>query len=274
MNIKTSFLAIVMMMCASTLFGQQQFEYELWQGKPQVKSKDKEDIAMIYVSLPAENKASGRAVLICPGGGYEHLAMEHEGREWESFFNRMGIATIVLKYRMPHGNKDIPVSDAEQAIKLIRANATNWHINTEDVGIMGFSAGGHLASTVATHGKGEAHPNFEILFYPVITMDPSFTHKGSHDNLLGEKAKKKDELNYSNDMQVSRNTPRTFIILSQDDDVVDPQNSADYWMALMKNDVPTTFVSYPTGGHGWGIRPTFAFHLEMLLNLKAWLDSF
>lgn len=108
-------------------------------------------------------------MVICPGGGYQHLAMDHEGYDWAPFFNNMGIAAIVLKYRMPNGDKEVPISDAEEAIKLVRRNASNWNINPDDVGIMGSSAGGHLASTIATHAAKDARPDFQILFYPVIT---------------------------------------------------------------------------------------------------------
>ena len=119
--------------------------------------------------------------------------MNHEGHDWAPFFNNMGIATVVLKYRMPHGVCQVPLEDAEEAMRLVRRNAKQWNINPDQVGIMGSSAGGHLASTLATRSKGDAAANFQILFYPVITMDPSFTHLGSHDNLLGKDAKKKLE---------------------------------------------------------------------------------
>ena len=171
-------------------------------------------------------------------------------------------------------NKDIPISDAEEAIKLVRRNASKWGINTNDIGIMGSSAGGHLASTVATHAKGNSKPDFQILFYPVITMMPDITHKGSHDNLLSEKAKKKDEKEYSNDQQVSRITPRAFIALSDDDHVVLPANGVNYYIELYRHDVPATLHVYPTGGHGWGNRDSFKYHNEMQLELKAWLRSF
>lgn len=266
------FFAMIAM--AVNMSAQEKIEIDLWKGKPIEKSKDKNDVATLYVYLPQAKRACGRAVVICPGGGYEHLAMDHEGHDWAEFFTRQGIAVGVLKYRMPHGKKEVPISDAEQAMRVMRANAKHWHIDTNDVGIMGFSAGGHLASTIATHSKGDAAPNFQILFYPVITMDPEFTHKGSHDNLLGEKAKKKDEINYSNDIQVSRTTPRAFICLSDDDDCVVPANGVNYYFELYKHDVPATLMVYPDGNHGWGMKPSFAYHLEMLMNLKAWLGSF
>lgn len=262
--------------CISTVAvnAQQQFEVDLWNGNPSVKSSDKDDIAKAYVYLPAAKKATGRAIVICPGGGYEFLAMDHEGKDWAPFFNRMGIATIVLKYRMPHGKKEVPISDAEQAMRLVRTNAAKWNIDPNDVGIMGSSVGGHLASTIATHGKKDVLPNFQLLFYPVITMDLEFTHKGSHDNFLGKNARKKDELTYSNDIQVSRTTPRALIVLSDDDDVVVPANGVNYYFELYKHDVPASLMVYPKGGHGWGMNPGFAYHLEMLMNVKAWLDSF
>ncbi len=134
----------------------------------------------LRVFLPAPELATGRAVVACPGGGYSHLAFEHEGCDWAPYFNKQGIALIVLKYRMPNGDRTLPISDAEAAMKLVRDSANVWNLNPNDIGIMGSSAGGHLASTIATHAKPELRPNFQILFYPVITMDKSYTHRGSH----------------------------------------------------------------------------------------------
>ena len=272
-SLRHVFFTIFILICFP-VYAQQKFELDLWAGKPDIKSDNKSDTAKIWVYLPKKEEAVGRAVIICPGGGYQHLAMKHEGHDWAPFFNNMGIAAIVLKYRMPNGNKDIPISDAEEAIKLVRRNASKWGINTNDIGIMGSSAGGHLASTVATHAKGNSKPDFQILFYPVITMMPDITHKGSHDNLLSEKAKKKDEKEYSNDQQVSRITPRAFIALSDDDHVVLPANGVNYYIELYRHDVPATLRVYPTGGHGWGNRDSFKYHNEMQLELKAWLRSF
>ena len=143
---------------------------------------------------------------------------------------------------------------------------------------MGFSAGGHLASTIATHSTGDAAPNFQILFYPVITMDLGFTHKGSHDNFLGEGHSKKElrklETEYSNDLQVNRTTPRAFLALSDDDKAVPAANGFSYYQQLYKHDVPASIHIYPTGGHGWGYRESFAYHYQMVFELKAWLESF
>lgn len=186
----------------------------------------------------------------------------------------MGITAVVLKYRMPHGNCEVPIADAEEALKLVRRNAAAWGVKADQVGIMGFSAGGHLASTIATHSKGEARPDFQILFYPVITMMPDITHQGSHDNFLGKDAKKKDEKLYSNDAQVSRTTPRAIILLADDDRAVLPANGVNYYNELYRHDVPASLHVFPSGGHGFGIRESFKYHTEMELMLKAWLRSF
>ena len=122
----------------------------------------------LRVFLPAPELATGRAVVACPGGGYSHLAVDHEGYDWAPYFNKQGIALIVLKYRMPKGDRTLPISDAEAAMKIVRDSADVWNLNPNDIGIMGSSAGGHLASTIATHARPELRPNFQILFYPVI----------------------------------------------------------------------------------------------------------
>jgi len=269
-------LLLIFAFVATTLTTQaaDPFEVNVWQGKPRVKSADANDTAKIYVYLPDKAIATGRAVVICPGGGYEHLAMDHEGKQIAEWLNQLGIAGIVLKYRMPHGKLEVPISDAEEAMRLVRANASHWRIKANDVGIMGSSAGGHLASTIATHATKAAKPDFQILFYPVITMAPDITHRGSHDNLLGKNARAKHEKEYSNDLQVSRLTPRAWIALSDDDQVVLPANGVSYYQACYKHDVPASLHVYPSGGHGWGMRSSFRYHIEMLLELKAWLQSF
>ena len=277
-----SLISVLLLSVSAVALSQEKMTMELWpKGAPNANG-DENDKAELTVYLPDAKKATGRAVVCLPGGGYTHLAMDHEGHQWATFFNNQGIALIVLKYRMPHGNPQIPVSDAEQAMKLVRMNAVEWHIDRNNVGIMGFSAGGHLASTIATHSKGEASPDFQILFYPVITMDQGFTHKGSHDNLLGTVAESKKEqkemrrleFEYSNELQVNRTTPRAFIALSDDDKAVPAANGLNYYQQLYKHDVPASIHIYPTGGHGWGYRESFAYHYQMLFELKAWLQSF
>ena len=267
-------ICIVMCMSLVAVANAKGETFYLWQGNPRVASSDAKDTAKVTVFLPSEKKATGRAVVVCPGGGYSHLAMAHEGYDWAPFFNQMGIAVIVLKYRMPHGNLNVPVSDAEEAIRFVRRNAEKWRINRNDIGIMGSSAGGHLASTIATHSTGDAAVNFQILFYPVITMDPGYTHKGSHDNFLGKDAKKTAEHEFSNEAQVNRNTPKAFIALSDDDRTVPPINGVNYYLSCCKYDVSASLHVYRSGGHGWGIRSNFEYHLEMLQELRAWLRSF
>ena len=156
---------------------------------------------------------------------------------------------------------DLNVRDA---CKMVRDTITSLVLNPQMPRL----------STVATHAKGDALPDFQILFYPVITMMPDITHKGSHDNFLGEKAKKRNEQEYSSDLQVTRVTPRAFIALSDDDHTVLPANGVNYYLQLYRNDVPATLHVYPSGGHGWGNRDSFKYHNEMQLDLKAWLRSF
>ena len=228
----------------------------------------------LRVFLPAPELATGRAVVACPGGGYSGLAVNHEGYDWAPYFNKQGIALIVLKYRMPKGDRTLPISDAEAAMKMVCDSADVWNLNPNDIGIMGSSAGGHLASTIATHAPEALRPNFQILFYPVITMDKSFTHMGSHDNLLGKDASADLEKEFSNEKQVTKETPRAFIVYSDDDKVVPPANGVNYYLALNKKGVPSVLHIYPTGGHGWGIREDFLYKSEMQNELTSWLRSF
>lgn len=247
---------------------------DLWPKGAPDKSQNLNDTAKLYVYLPERAQMSGRAIVICPGGWYSDLNIENEGKDWAGFFNAQGIAVVVLKYRMPFGNSKIPLEDAMEAIRVVRNNAEKWHISPSQVGIMGFSSGGHLASLVATLGKNDASPNFQILFYPIITMEDGFTHKETHDNFLGDNPRKKVEREYSSDRLVSRVTPRAFIALCDDDRDVLPANGVNYYLACYRHDVPATLHVFPEGGHGWGMKQIFPFYIEMLQNLKAWLDSF
>lgn len=228
----------------------------------------------LRVFLPAPHLATGRTIVVCPGGGYKVVAINKEGYDWAPYFNKQGIALVVLKYRMPQGNYTIPIKDAEAAMKIVRDSAEVWNLNPNDVGIMGFSAGGHLASTIATHAKPELRPNFQILFYPVITMDKTYTHLGSHDNFLGHNVSDELEMEYSNEKQVTEETPRAFIVYSDDDKIVDPSNGVNYYLALKKRNVPSVLHIYPSGGHGWGNREDFLYKNEMMQELSSWLRSF
>ena len=269
---KTILAAVFMALCLPAA-AQQKLEMNLWpQGAPN-SNGDAADSAKVWVYLPDKKAATGRAVVICPGGGYQHLAMNHEGHDWAPFFNNMGIAAIVLKYRMPHGEHEVPVSDAEEALKLVRRNAAGWNIDTQEVGIMGSSAGGHLASTVATHAVGDAKPDFQILLYPVITMDPSYTHIGSRNNLIGQKPSPEIEHYYCNEKQVRPGDPTAFIALSNDDNAVQPANGANYYLALQKAGVKASLHIYPDGGHGYGSMPSFRWHKQLEADLTDGLAT-
>lgn len=265
-------LVLGMLATAVAASAQETFDATLYNGRPTYDNGDPKDTAKVRVYLPKESEATGRAVVICPGGGYDHLAIK-KGYDWAEFFQNNGIAAIVLKYRMPHGNPDVPISDAEQAMKLVRMNAKGWHIDLNNVGIMGFSAGGHLASTIATQSTGDAKPNFQILFYPVITMmEATATRAVSTTSSAITTAR--NTRSYSSDMHVTRVTPRAFIALSDDDSVVPPANGVNYYMELYRNDVRASPHVYPSGGHGWGSNLKFKYHDEMMLDFKAWLRSF
>ena len=227
-----------------------------------------------YFVFPADPaQATGQAVVICPGGGYISLAYGHEGLDVAEWMNEHGITAVVLRYRMPNGHPEIPLKDAQTALKLVRQKAADWHVDPNRVGIMGFSAGGHLAATAATHFTGpEDRPDFSILIYPVISMD-SITHQGSKDNLLGTNAPAELAERYSNEKQVTDQTPRAFIALSDDDNGVPPANSIGYYSALKKHNVPAELHVYPSGGHGWGIRESFRYKDELRAALGRWLEE-
>lgn len=277
---------ILSMLLSSTLFAsaQQPINIDLWpQGLPNTNGIDQSQPfddskqnfkPSIRVFLPEASKANGMAVVILPGGGYSHLAMDHEGYDWAPFFNEKGIAVVVLKYRMPHENRDVPVSDAKEALRITREHANEWHIDPAKVGIMGSSAGGHLATTVATHSEGADAPNFQILFYPVVSMQPGVTHQGSRDNMIGRRPSYELVNSYSNARQVNSSTAPAIMLLSDDDTVVPAQNSAEYYLALKSAGVRKSAIHvYPSGGHGWGFRTNFKYHHEMLADLSAWIDA-
>ena len=227
----------------------------------------------IRVYLPEDSVKTDMAVLVIPGGGYRVLSLGDEGYNWANEFVPQGIATIVLSYRMPMGHKEVPMSDATEAIRLIRENAEKWGINPKKVGVLGSSAGGHLASTICTHNPEETRPNFQILFYPVISMDMSYTHADSHNCFVGENATKEMEDLYSNQLQVTAQTPPACIIVADDDFLVPPRNSAEYYLALKKAGVKANIHAYPSGGHGFGCGHRFQYHEQMMADLKAFLDN-
>nr|WP_321485323.1 alpha/beta hydrolase [uncultured Draconibacterium sp.] len=241
---------------------------------------------LYFYPAPAE-KATGTAVVICPGGGYSGLAIRHEGLQVAQWFNSVGITAFVLTYRQPDDaimeNKSIgPLQDGQRAIRLVRRHAKEWGINPEKIGIMGFSAGGHVASTISTHynekvydpvDSTSARPNFSLLIYPVISMDSTITHSGSRVNLLGNSPAPEQVMHFSNELQVNEQTPPAFVVHSLDDDVVPVQNSIKYALAMKKHHVPCELHIYESGGHGYGMAPggsTQSMWPEVCLK---WLDA-
>jgi acetyl esterase/lipase len=243
-------------------------------------------IPTLTVFLPPKPSASRTAVIILPGGGYHINAIKHEGLDIAKKLNEWGVAAFVLKYRIPDDatmiNKEIgPLQDAQQAIRIVRENAEKWNVDPAKIGIMGFSAGGHLASTAATHfGKPvledaaavNVRPDFLVLGYPVISFSDSIGHTGSRDNLLGKSPSKEKIVEYSNELQVAADTPPTFIIHAADDKGVLPANSIVFYESLLRNNVPAELHIYERGGHGFGMdNPTTG---EKWMNsLRNWLVS-
>jgi len=240
----------------------------------------------LTVFLPPREKANGMAIVICPGGGYVHLAIGHEGFDVARRLNDMGIAAFVLKYRLPSDQTMIdkqigPLQDAQRAIQLVREKAASWGIDPGRVGIMGFSAGGHLASTEGTHYKHAVidnkagislRPDFMVLLYPVISFADSIAHHGSRDNLLGQNASPEKIRAYSNEQQVDAQTPPAFLVHAGDDKVVPVQNSLYFYEALQHHGVPAEMHIYPKGGHGFGLHNPAAKD-EWIYLLKNWLDT-
>jgi len=221
----------------------------------------------LTVFLPEKGKATGMAVVVCPGGGYVHLAMGHEGLEIARMLNENGVAAFVLKYRLPSDSTMVdktigPLQDAQRAIQLVREHAKEWGVDTARVGIMGFSAGGHLASTAGTHFQrttipNDSHislrPDFMILMYPVISFSDSIGHRGSRDNLIGKNPSLALITEYSNELQVTAQTPPAFIVHAEDDKTVPVANSIHFYESLLHNKVPAELHIYPGGGHGYGL---------------------
>jgi acetyl esterase/lipase len=221
----------------------------------------------ITVFLPPAEKANGMAVVICPGGGYGVLAFDYEGADIARWFNSNGIAGIVLKYRLPSDlimeNKAIgPLQDAQEALRIVRRNAVEWKINPGKIGIMGFSAGGHLASTLSTHyadnvyqskDSTSARPDFSLLIYPVISSDTTITHAGSMKNLMGAYPSADLVKFFSGELNINEKTPPAFLVHAADDKVVPVKNSIVYFESLVKHQVPAELHVFQKGAHGFGM---------------------
>lgn len=229
--------------------------------------------ARMYPYIVPKEKSSGAAVLICPGGGYWGLSVEKEGVELAQLLNGHGISAFVLYYRMPFGNSDIPLEDAKAAMKIIRKNAKKWNINPNKIGIAGFSAGGHLASTLGTHFSPEDKPDFMILAYPVISMKNGITHTGSRNNLLGENPNEALIDCYSNELHVNENTPQAFIIHAKDDGAVSIENSYLFYNALTDKNIQVELCEFEKGGHGFGLREQGTDSDKWPEYLITWLEN-
>jgi acetyl esterase/lipase len=245
----------------------------------------------ISVFLPSNNNRTGQAVLVIPGGGYQAIVHIWEGEDIAKWLNSNGIVAIVLKYRLPNAKNNIvshksPLLDASRAMKIIKDNAEEWHIDKNNIGVMGFSAGGHLASTLGTHyDKDEnrqfdkidsisSRPDFMVLMYPVITMDVRFTHMGSRNNLLGENPSPELVDYYSNEKQVSETTPPTMIFHCTDDAVVPVENSTAFYKALQEKNIDSEMHIFQHGKHGFALANGKG-HLELWKSLcKDWLRNY
>ncbi|TGE25751.1 alpha/beta hydrolase [Hymenobacter aquaticus] len=246
----------------------------------------------LQVFRPAKDKANGTAIIICPGGGYARLSIDSEGSDVAKRLNDMGVTAFVLKYRLPNDQTQpdkttAPLLDAQQALRLVRQRATEYGINPGRVGILGFSAGGHLASTAGTHFSAPAgdtkdntsvRPDFLMLLYPVISFTDSLAHAGSRERLLGPAPTPEQIRLYSNEQQVTAQTPPTFLVHAADDKTVKVQNSLRFYEACLRAGVPVEMHLYPRGGHGFGLynkttKDSWAERLQNWLDANGWLTK-
>ncbi len=243
------------------------------------------------IAVYKANHPTGTAVLICPGGGYTILAYDWEGTQFAKWFNEIGITAIVLKSRLPHWESaecrdKVALADAQRAMRMIRKHAKDWDIDADKIGVMGFSAGGHLASTLSTHYDNgydtdvgsltsfSCRPDFSILVYPVISMDTSFTHMGSRTNLIGKDPLTPSVLQFSNELHITDDTPPTLLVHATDDKAVPVENSLRYYQNLVKHDVPASLLIYESGGHGFGMAENKEGAVKRWLDdCKSWLTE-
>ncbi|MEH6406791.1 MAG: alpha/beta hydrolase [Leeuwenhoekiella sp.] len=250
--------------------GSADYKEELIYDNAQVTGANRVTDPTLTVYSPQKGKENGTAVIICPGGGYGHLAINKEGYKLAAWFAKQGVTGFVLKNRLPSdeimNDKTIgPIQDVQRAIRYVRESAASYKIDTSKIGIMGFSAGGHLAATASTHYKDSvydsqegvsARPDFSILIYPVISMKEGVTHRGSRDNLLGKTADYNLVMKYSEEEQVNSETPMAFLVHAADDGAVPVANSINYFTALNAAGVPVEMHIYEEGGHGFGMGVT------------------
>ena len=229
--------------------------------------------AQLYVYNADPAKATGQAVVICPGGGYAKLSMDQEGYLMAQWLAKNGIAAFVLEYRLPNGHKEVPLEDTVEAIRIVRKKAKKFNIDPAKVGVMGFSAGGHLAASVSNIPPVEDRPIFSILFYPVVIANHYTSHVGSFRNLLGKGFNQADADDFSMEKLASENTPPTILLLSDDDTTVPAAGAAIYYAALRYHGVKAAMYVFPEGGHGWGNYDKFSYQKEWQHLLLRWLSE-
>ena len=288
------FMAIMASLCITTMQAQD-LTIKLWdnataphsnglsgedkdEGQERVSNTNVTEL-FIYEANPA--KATGQAVVICPGGGYRLLAMGHEGHDYAKWMAENGITTAVLKYRLPNTTPQVPMEDAAEALRYMREEYRG-KASIKQLGIMGFSAGGHLAASTAvgclkangdTSARAALRPDFAVLFYPVITGNPSQMHKGSYDKLLGSNRTRELTDKWSPELVAGKDAPQTLLILSSDDATVPPINSTKFYNTLKELGVPASITILPSGGHGWGFRDSFKYKAIWQEAMLQWLEN-
>jgi acetyl esterase/lipase len=285
------FILIILTVPATALTADAPHEIlQLWtEGAPGAKGSEDGDKPSLTIYLPAKEIATGAAVVICPGGGYGHLAMDHEGHQIAQWLNSFGVAGFILQYRHSRSGAGYghpaPLQDAQRAVRTVRARAKEWNVDPDRIGILGFSAGGHLASSAGTHfqnryndvkdsiDKVSCRPDFMILIYPVISFTESFTHKGSRRNLLGDNPKRELVEKMSNERQVTPETPPTFLVHGNDDTGVPSENSIFFYLALRKAKVPAEIHIYENGRHGFGLGKNFGPVSSWPTRCQDWMKN-
>ena len=286
MNTMRTFLAVLLWgaVCANAA---EQRQIYLWeQNVPNALGSEEKDKPKITVWFPDTEKSVKAAVVVCPGGGYGNLAMDHEGKQIGEWFNSFGIIAAVLDYR--HRGKGYghpnPLLDVQRAIRTVRTNAKDWNIDPAKIGVLGFSAGGHLASTAATHfeehknpaddiDKVSCRPDFAVLCYPVILFDSAYTHQGSMQNLIGKDAPQELINYYSSEKQVTDKTPPTFLFSTDEDTGVPPENCIEFYLALRKHKIPAELHVYQRGQHGLGLAKGTAGTETWAELCRIWLQN-